>query len=699
MLERMFAPRSIAVVGASRDRKKVGSMLLSNLLAAGFDGSISVVNPGADEVQGLPSYPSLTAIEGDVDLAVVAVPAAAVKEVLLDAERKKVPAAVVISAGFREEGSEGRRHEEGLMEVVRRSGMRVVGPNCFGIMDSASRMNATFTSLWPGTGNIALLSQSGAVGSTVLDWMLKMRLGISRFASLGNKMDVDEADMLRLLAEDEGTKVVAAYIEGLERGGPFLEAAAETSAVKPVLVLKSGRSESGAKAASSHTGSMTGSDSVYEAAFEKANVIRVDDLDSLFDAINIFSRMPVIAADGIAIISNAGGLGVMAADACSEEGIALAQLSRDTMEALEEQMPDIASSLNPIDLRGDASADMFVKAIETVSGDPAVNGIVLLSAPVDTVDLDAVAEAAVGAYDGSMPVTVSFPGGSDCDRSLEAVRKGGLPDFPSPERAVRAMAAMLRYRQSLDGEDPHPAPRVEGRREEAKEVLRRALDEGRDSLSEEEGKLILRAYGVPVPDEGSAETCSEALEVAEAIGYPVVMKIVSADILHKTDIGGVIVGIDDAEAVREAFSLLMERARRAFPQAKVEGVSVQRMVRGEEVIVSMVRDETFGPVLSYGMGGVFVEILKEVSQRVLPLTMQEVDGLIRSNKAYQLLSGARGRPPADVGSLTDIVVRVAGIAADLEEIQELEINPVMVGRMKEGSWAVDALVTLRRTDE
>ena len=699
MLERMFSPRSIAVVGASRDSKKVGSMLLSNLLAAGFGGSLSVVNPEADEVQGVKSYPSVFAVEGEVDLAVVAVPATVVKEVLLDAEKKNVPAAVVISAGFREEGTEGRRMEEGLMEVARRSGMRVVGPNCFGIMDSASRMNATFTRLWPGDGNVALLSQSGAVGSTVLDWMTKMRLGISRFASLGNKMDVDEADMLRLLAKDPSTWVVAAYIEGLDCGRAFLEAAAEATAVKPVVVLKSGRSESGARAASSHTGSIAGSDAVYGAAFDKANVIRVDDLDSLFDAVKMFSRMPVIAGDGIALVSNAGGLGVMAADACSEEGVGLAQLSRSTMEALKEAIPNIASPLNPVDLRGDADADMFVKAIAIVSRDPAVNGVVLLSAPVDTVDLDAVAEAAVGAFDGSMPLAVSFPGGEACDRSLEIVREGGLPDFPSPERAVRAMAAMLRYRQGLEREEPRPLSPIKGRRDEAVEVLRNVSAEGRDSLSEGEGKRILRAYGVPVPDEGDAETCSEALELAEAIGYPVAMKIISADIHHKTDIGGVIVGIDDVAGVKESFHLLMERARRAFPQAKVEGVSVQRMVEGEEVIVSMVRDETFGPVVSYGMGGVFVEILGEVSQRVLPLSAQEVDGLIRSNKAYQLLSGARGRPPADVGSLTDIVVRVAAIAADLEEIQELEINPVMVGRMKEGSWAVDALVTLRRKDE
>ncbi len=698
MLDHMFSPRSIAVVGASRDTRKVGSMLLSNLLASGYDGRLTVVNPGASDVMGVPSVSSLLEIEGEIDLVIIAVPSNVVKSVLLDAEAKGAKTTVVISAGFREEGAEGRLLEEELSEIIKRSGMRAVGPNCFGIMDSQTKMNATFTSLWPGSGNIALISQSGAVGSTVLDWLIKMRVGLSRFASLGNKMDVDEADMLNMLAEDPSTRVVGAYIEGLECGRRFIEAADRITRQKPVIVMKSGRSESGARAASSHTGSIAGSDSVYEAAFTKSNVLRADDLDTFFDAINIFSRMPVISDDGIAIISNAGGLGVMAADACSEQGISLASLARSTVEELEESIPNIANPRNPIDLRGDASAEMFIKAMRIVSNDPAVNGLVLLSAPVDTVDLDAVAAAAVEFADGSIPIALSFPGGLECDKALEKVREGGLPDFPTPERAVGAMAMMLRYRQGLLRGPSNSLPMVDVDYKTARNVVDEVLAAGRDSLSEEEGKRILQAYGVPVPGEGKAQTCAEAVEMASKIGYPLVMKIISADIHHKTDIGGVIVGIRDAESVKESFNLLMERSRRSFPGAKIDGVSVQEMVKGEEVIVSMVRDETFGPVLSYGMGGIFVEILKEVSQRVLPLSLQEVDDLIRSNKAYQLLSGARGRSPGDIASLTDIMVRVARIATDIDEIEELEINPVMVGPMNEGSWAVDALVTLRRLE-
>ncbi len=699
MLDHMFSPRSIVVVGASRDERKVGSMLLSNLLASGYEGRLTVVNPGASEVMGIKSVSSLLDIEDDIDLVIIAVPSVIVRSVLLDAEAKGVKTTVVISAGFREEGSEGRLLEDGLSEVIERSRMRAVGPNSFGIMDSRTKMNATFTSLWPGAGNIALISQSGAVGSTVLDWLIKMRMGLSRFASLGNKMDVDEADMLNMLADDPSTKVVGAYIEGLECGQRFIEAADRITKHKPVIVMKSGRSESGARAASSHTGSMAGSDSVYEAAFAKSNVLRADDLDTFFDAINIFSRMPVISDDGIAIISNAGGLGVMAADACSEQGISLASLSRSTVEELEESIPNIANPRNPIDLRGDASAEMFVEAMRIVSQDPAVNGMVLLSAPVDTVDLSAVAEAAVEFSDGSMPIALSFPGGEECDNALEKVRAGGLPDFPTPERAAGAMAMMLRYRQGLQRESSHTLPMIDVDLAAAREVVDEALSTGRDSLSEEEGKRILQAYGIPVPKEGQAQTCAEAVETASNIGYPLVMKIVSPDIHHKTDIGGVIVGIRDVESVKDSFNLLMERARRSFPGAKIDGVSVQSMVKGEEVIVSMVRDETFGPVLSYGMGGIFVEILKEVSQRVLPLSLQEVDDLIRSNKAYQLLSGARGRSTGDIASLTDIMVRVARIATDIDEIEELEINPVMVGPINEGSWAVDALVTLRRLEK
>ncbi len=699
MLDRMFSPRCIAVVGASRDERKVGSMLLGNLLSSGYEGDLVVINPGASEVMGVKSLPSLLDVEQDIDLVVVAVPSGSVKQVLLDAERKGVPAAVVISAGFREEGAEGRLMEEELMEVVRRSGMRAVGPNCFGIMDTSARMNATFTSLWPQEGNIALISQSGAVGSTVLDWMMKMGLGLSRFASLGNKMDVQEADLLLMLENDPKTRVVGAYIEGLEDGRRFIEAASSITRSKPVVVLKSGRSESGARAASSHTGSIAGSDQVYDAAFIKANVLRVDDLDSFFDAMSIFSRMPLIERDGIAVVSNAGGLGVMAADACSETGVSLASLSRSTMEALEEAIPGMASSLNPVDLRGDATADMFIKAMEILSEDPAVNGMVLLSAPVDTVDLEAVSKAAVDFSEKKIPMAVSFPGGEESDRALTIIREGGLPDFPTPERAVGAMAFMLRYREGLERVNENELPSSDADINEAREVIRLARESDRDSLSEEEGKRILKAYGVPVPVEGIADSCVEAVDVARALGYPLVMKVLSPDIHHKTDIGGVIVGLEDEDSVKEAFKLIMERARRSFPGAKIEGVSIQRMVKGEEVIVSLVRDETFGPVLSYGMGGIFVEILKEVSQRVLPLSREEVDDLIRSNKAYQLLSGARGRPPGDLGSLTDIMVKVARIGMDLEEIEELEINPVMVGPMIEGCWAVDALVTLRRKDQ
>lgn len=698
MLDRMFSPRSIVVVGASRDSKKVGSRVLSNLLSSGFVGKVTVVNPKADEIMGVPSVPSILDIDGDIDLVIIAVPSRAVKGVLLDCEKKGVPAVIIISAGFREEGIEGRRMEAQLEEIVSRSGMRVVGPNCFGIMDSRSKMNATFTHLWPGEGNVALISQSGAVGATVLDWMIKMDLGLSRFASLGNKIDVDETDMLYFLAEDEDTEVIAIYLEGLENGQSFLKAAIEASRRKPVAVLKSGRSESGARAASSHTGSIAGSDAVYEAAFKKANVIRIDELDELFDVINIFSRMPLISRDGIAIISNAGGLGVMAADACSVYDIDLASLSRETIEELQRRIPGLASSLNPVDVRGDATAQMFEDAMDIVSRDPSVNGLIILSSPVDTVDLEAVAAVVVD-FGREMPIAVSFPGGDKCDKALRIIRDGGVPDFPSPERAVRAMAHMLRYSERSSKSEGEALQDIEADSEAARRVIDVALSEGRDNLSEEEGKAMLRAYGIPVPPEGSAISSSEAVEIAEKIGYPVVMKVISPDIHHKTDIGGVIVGVKDEQGVREAFSLLQERARIAFPGAKVEGVSVQRMVKGSEVIVSMIRDETFGPVISYGMGGIFVEILREVSQKILPLTRQEVDELIRSNRAYQLLSGARGRPPGDVSSLADIIIRVAKMAMDLNEVQELEINPVMVGAMNEGSWAVDALVTLRRTDQ
>jgi acetyl coenzyme A synthetase (ADP forming)-like protein len=696
-MEGFFTPGSVAVIGASSDRGKVGGMVINNLLGSGFKGEIYPINPKGGEIQGLRAYESVDKIGKVPDLAVICIKA---EYVLGEIERlgaAGVRRAIIITAGFREESDDGRIMEERIGAAVRKYGMRVIGPNCFGVMNTSEGLNTTFSSLFPVRGNIALTSQSGAVGASMLDWSLHSGIGISKFASLGNKMDVGEPELLDYLMTDDETQVIGMYAESISDGPGFIRAVTAMNDSKPLVILKSGRTGAGSKAASSHTGALAGADSVFNVLFKKLNITRVYDLDEMFDALSVFSLCGRMERDGVVIITNAGGLGVMAADACSSyPHINMAELSSETIRAIEEALPTVASAINPVDVRGDAPADAAVRVLEIVAKDPSVGGAVILSAPLDTADLDSMAELiseANGRTD--IPIAVSFTGGVISERASAVMRRNGVPTFSDPDRAVRALE-ILRAREMEVTEDSTPLvfPETDGRAK-ARDVIDRAREEGRISLSEEEGKAILAAYGIPVPKEDFATSAQEAVRAAEAVGYPVVMKIQSPDIHHKTDVGGVIVGIRDEEGVRNAYESILASCCAGIPGARVDGVSVEQMVSGQEVILSMIRDDQFGPIISFGLGGIYVEIMGEISQAMLPMNEQDLDRLIMSTKAYRMLSGARGRPPADIDSLKDIILRLIRIAEDNEEIYELEINPVMVGERNEGSWAVDALATLR----
>jgi acetyltransferase len=484
-------------------------------------------------------------------------------------------------------------------------------------------------------------------------------------------------------------------MESVRDGVAFMESAHRFTKDKPLVVLKSGRTGQGAKAASSHTGALAGADAVYGAALRKVNAVRVNDLDEMFDAVSLFSSMPLLAGDGVAVLTNAGGLGVMAADACGDHGLSLAELLPRTIHRLEAEIPSLASATNPVDIRGDASSQDFRSALDVLSEDEHVQAIIVLLSPVDTVDMEEVARILCGFHPRrSLPLLASFVGGSGVQTSIQILREGGVPEYPSPDRAVRALSFMLDYRDGLDGSDtPMQMPDSEGR-SEAQRIIGSVLLEGRNSLTEGEGKAILSAYGVSVPGEGGARCASAAVELADTLGYPVVMKVISPDIHHKTDVGGVIVNVMDSESVVSTYGLIMERCRRAMPEARIDGVSVQKQVKGAEVIVSMVRDEQFGPVLSFGAGGIFVEMMKEISQGIAPMGEKELDELLRSTRVYQLLTGLRGRPASDIEALKDLMRRLVRIAIENEEILELEINPVMVDERGKGCWAVDALVTI-----
>jgi acetyltransferase len=696
-MKALFEATSIAVVGASQKEGKIGNIIVKNLIGSGYRGGLYPVNPKAAEVLGLKCYPDLASIPGEVEMVVVVVPSPTVPKVMEQAGEKGVKVGVVISAGFRETGREGAALEQEVGAIARRYGIRVLGPNCMGVISTSNAMNATFTNDYPMAGPVAISSQSGAICSVVLDWARATRIGFSKFISVGNKLDIDETDLLGYLKDDDDTKVIGLYIEGMKRGEEFIRVARETSRSKPIIALKAGRTSSGAKAASSHTGALSGSDKVYDAALAQSGVVRVRTIDELFDLLQVFGTMPVPGGEGLAIVTNAGGLGVMAADAVSDNGLTLATFAPETVEKLKAVLPSEANFYNPVDVIGDADAARYEVAMRTVMDDPNVHMVLALLAPTDILDIDSVAKT-IASFAGSsrVPVATSFVGGEDVAVGSRILMEAGVPSYQSPDRAVRALGAMVRYKELREKKVSDETPRVPGDQAAVRKLLDRVRSEGRTALSESEGKEILMAYGLPVPPEGEARTADEAVKLAHVIGYPVVMKISSPDIAHKTDVGGVAVNLRDDDDVRRTYGLMMSQVRERMPAARVNGVTIEKMFSGREVIVGMVRDETFGPVLTFGLGGIFVEIMKDVSQRIAPVTEEAVDDMIRSIKAYPILTGARGRKPADIEALKKVIFGVAQIAMDFPEITELEINPVMVGDAGQGCGAVDALVTIRR---
>ncbi|HEY3418932.1 MAG TPA: acetate--CoA ligase family protein [Methanomassiliicoccales archaeon] len=696
-MRELFEPASIAVVGAAREENKVGHIVLRNIISSGFTGKLYPVNPKSEEILGLRCYASISLVPDQVDLVVVTTPAHTVPGIIEETGRKGTKAVIVISAGFKETGKDGAELERRIGEIARSYGMRILGPNCLGMINTHSMINATFTNQYPRTGSIAISSQSGAICSVMLDWAQRTNVGFSKFVSVGNKLDIDEADLLQYLRDDPLTKVIGMYIEGTDRGIEFMRQAKLTTRDKPIIALKAGRTSSGAKAASSHTGALSGSDRVYDAALAQSGIIRVKTIEELFDHLTLFSSMPLPEGDRIAIITNAGGLGVMAADACSDYGMTLASFKPETIELLKTKLPESANFYNPVDVIGDADADRYSFAVDAIMKDDSVSCILALMAPTDIVDTASVATAlARFAGNSTKPFVTAFVGGAGLEKAVSILRTSGVPNYESPDRAVQSLAAMVAYKRFKDSKEDGGPVSFEGDKVRTKAVLDSVRSENRLMLSESEGKEILSAYGIDVPLEGMAKDADQAVMEAQRIGYPLVMKIESPDIAHKTDVGGVVVDIKNDDEVRAQFQLIMARVSSRMPQARIDGVSLERMVKGREVIVGMVRDNQFGPVVTFGLGGIFVEIMRDVSQRIAPLTRQDVISMIQSIKAYPILTGARGRRPADIAALQEVIGRLSQLAMDFPELAEFEMNPVIVGDEGQGASAVDALATIRR---
>ncbi|MCS7284035.1 MAG: acetate--CoA ligase [Anaerolineae bacterium] len=694
-LEFFFRPSSVAVIGASRDPEKLGYAVLANLKNGGFPGDLYPVNPKADEILGLRAYPTVLDIPGPVDLAVIVIPYALVPAALEQCGQKGVPAVVVISAGFREAGREGLEREMELIQIARRYGIRLIGPNCLGVIDTDTPLNATFAAGMPPGGPIAFMSQSGALGTAVLDMALAGRIGFSRFVSLGNKADVNEVDLLEAWEDDPGSRVILAYIEGLPDGQKFMEVARRVTRKKPVVAVKSGVTRSGARAVSSHTGSLAGSEAAYHAAFRQAGVIRAESMEHLFDLALAFAYQPLPKGDRIAIVTNAGGPGILATDALEHAGLQLARFRPETVEALMADLPSAASAANPVDVLGDALADRYEHALRLVLADPGVDGVIVIVTPQAMTQIEETAHV-VGrvARETDKPILGCFMGESRIAAGVAILQQYGIPNYPFPERAAAALAAMVRYRQ--ERERPFYTPRqYEVDRAAVRKVLDEARAQGRVSIGDAEARTILEAYGFPLPPSRLATTPEEAVAAAEEMGYPVVLKIASPDILHKTDVGGVRLNLRSPTDVRDAFDLIVYRAARYVPGARIWGCLVQKMVPpGREVLIGMSRDPQFGPLVAFGLGGIYVEALKDVVFRVAPFGPEEAAEMVREIRSYPLLEGIRGQPPADVEAIVDALCRVSQLVTDFPEIAELDINPLMVFEEGKGAVALDMRLIL-----
>ncbi|MBI3317080.1 MAG: acetate--CoA ligase family protein [Candidatus Omnitrophica bacterium] len=700
-LESLLEPKSIAVIGVSRKRESVGYAVMKNLLEATFRGKIYPVNAKSTEWEGMPCYPSLREVPGNVDLAVIIVPAVFVPDIIEQCGRKKVKAMIVISAGFKEVGEVGKKLEEDVLSKAREYGIPLMGPNCLGLMntDSEVSLNASFARSMPPAGNIAFISQSGALCTAVLDYAQGENLGFSKFISLGNKADINELHFLQYLKNDKQTSVILLYLEDLVDGRAFIELAREISgeiaSPKPMLVIKSGRTAAGAKAAKSHTGSLMGSDEAFDAIFSQAGVLRCETIEEMFDWGLAFSRCRIPKGNRVAIITNAGGPGIMTADACVRNGLEMASLSPSSVARLKKVLPETAGLGNPVDVIGDARHDRYGHAIDILISDPGVDSLLIILTPQAMTDIEEIAKVIVQVEGKSpIPMVTCFMGVVDVSGGIKVLKEAQIPNYRFPEGAAKALGAMDRYRKWLS------RPRTKVRqfkvdRGKVQNIIEQAQRSARQALCMQDALEVLQAYGFPMLPFKVVKTEEDAVSQAEGVGFPLVMKIVSEDILHKSDVGGVKLGLQNKEEVKTAYQNMMLEVKQKAPKARREGVLIQKMaLKGREVILGMNRDPKFGPVLMFGLGGIYVEVLKDVTFRLAPIRELGAEHMIESIRSISLLKGARGEPPSDLKSLGECLLRLSQLVSEQSGIEEIDMNPVMVYPEGEGSLVADIRILI-----
>ena len=696
-LRNFFCPDSVAVIGAAREEEKVGHIILDNIINSGYKGKLFPVNPNADEIHGIKCYQSVLDIPGDLDLTIIAIPVQFVLQVLEECSKKNTKWSIIISAGFKETGIEGTKRERQLIEKAKEYGIRILGPNCLGIIDTECPINATFTPNIPPMGKIGFISQSGALGTAILDWAKTNKIGFSKFVSLGNKADISENDLFDDWENEKDTEVITAYLEGVKYGREFMKISSRVSKKKPIIVIKSGNTDAGARAVSSHTGTLAGSARAYEAAFKQAGIIRANTIRDLFNYATAFSYQPLPKGKKVAIITNAGGPGIMATDECEKNNILLASLEKETIDGLKEFLPEAANFYNPIDILGDALADRYKKTLEVVIKDNNVDAIVMLLTPQAMTQPYRTARAIVeviGKSGKDIPVAASFMGGAEVKKAVRFLAEKNIPNFDIPEEAIDTLKVMMEY-TDWKSKKEFPIESFDVDKESVERVFGRCRAEGRLELGEMEAREILKAYGIRVPEAELASDIDEAKEIAKRIGYPLVLKIVSPNILHKTDVGGVRIGIGNEKELEEDYDEILFHVRKYIPDANIRGILVQEFIKDKkETIIGMSEDPQFGPMIMFGLGGIYVEALKDVSFRIAPLSRQMAGEMIEEIKTTKLLKGTRGEDSSDIESIIEIILKVSQLVIDFPEIIEMDINPLFVKKQGEGSIAGDARIRI-----
>ncbi|MFX1368820.1 MAG: acetate--CoA ligase alpha subunit [Promethearchaeota archaeon] len=693
----LFNPHSIAVVGASATKGKLGNDVLRNLIESGFKGRIYPVNPGGGEILGLRVFKSISKIPGDVDVAVIVIPAKYVLPVVEECGKNGVKALVIITAGFKEIGHEGQEAEKKLVELADSHNMVIQGPNCLGIINTNAPYNASFAAGTPEKGTIAFASQSGALMTGILDWSLMEKIGFSKFVSLGNKAQLDETDFIEAFGRDPDSTFILMYIESVVDGRRFMDACRKIVPHKPIFIVKSGVSVAGARAASSHTGSLAGSDTAYDVAFRQCGVIRADNMAELFDVANVFADMNLPAGNRVAIVTNAGGPGILTTDACELNGLKIAEFSAETIEVLKSGLPPAASVYNPIDALGTAQPEEYALCVEAALQDENVDSVLVLLTPQAMTKETETAQMLVESHQKypNKPILAVFMGGNSMVYPRVVLNTGGIPVFDFPERAVNALAELYRYTVRRNALKEEAIPKFKADKKRIKEIIRGVRKDGRRILLGNEAHEIAEAYGIPVARIRLATSSEDAKEIANDLGYPVVLKIASPDIVHKSDIGGIKLGLNTPEEVEIAFLEILNNARKHVPRAIIYGVDVQEMAeKGKELIIGCSRDVQFGPLIMFGAGGIYVNFLKDISFRLAPMTRSDARDLIMETKMGALLQGVRGELPSDIKALEDTILRISQLVTDFEEIVELDINPAFGYERGKGVVAVDVKITI-----